>query len=166
MAAMRLLKFGRPELPLVILATFLSSISAFLHMSQNVFVGMVINTVHYNTLEAGQRSLTTFTLVLLCIYISDCLLTLFASVLYAIAATRCSCRLRTLVLRNMVRQDVAFFDTVRVGELLNRLSTDTEVIQMVVTANLAGWFIPLAQEALDKLMVGRTCVVVAHRLST
>ena len=44
--AMRLLKFGRPELPLVILATFLSSISAFLHMSQNVFVGMVINTVH------------------------------------------------------------------------------------------------------------------------
>jgi ABC-type multidrug transport system fused ATPase/permease subunit len=143
--AMRLLKFGRPELPLVILATFLSSISAFLHMSQNVFVGMVINTVHYNTLDAGQKALTTFTLVLLCIYISDCLLTLFASVLYSIAATRCSCRLRTLVLRNMIRQDVAFFDTVRVGELLNRLSTDTEVIQMVVTANLAGWFIPLAQ---------------------
>jgi ATP-binding cassette subfamily B protein len=151
--AMRLLKFGRPELPLVILATFLSSISAFLHMSQNVFVGMVINTVHYNTLEAGQRSLTTFTLVLLCIYISDCLLTLFASVLYAIAATRCSCRLRTLVLRNMVRQDVAFFDTVRVGELLNRLSTDTEVIQMVVTANLAGWFIPLAQVVIGLIAI-------------
>merc|ERR1711871_1396660 len=151
--AMRLLKFGRPELPLVILATFLSSISAFLHMSQNVFVGIVINTVHYNTLEAGQRSLTTFTLVLLCIYISDCLLTLFASVLYAIAATRCSCRLRTLVLRNMVRQDVAFFDTVRVGELLNRLSTDTEVIQMVVTANLAGWFIPLAQVTIGLIAI-------------
>jgi hypothetical protein len=77
---MRLLKFGRPELPLVILATFLSSISAFLHMSQNVFVGMVINTVHYNTLEAGQRSLTTFTLVLLSIYIGDCLSSLFAGV--------------------------------------------------------------------------------------
>merc|ERR1711968_309602 len=106
---------------------------------------MVINTVHYNTLEAGQRPLTTFTLVLLCIYISDCLLTLFASVPYAIAATRCSCRLRTLVLRIMVRQDVAFFDTVRVGELLNRLSTDTEVIQGVVTSNLVGWFIPSVQ---------------------
>jgi len=151
--AMRLLKFGRPELPLVILATFLSSISAFLHMSQNVFVGMVINTVHYNTLEAGQRSLTTFTLVLLSIYIGDCLSSLFAGVLYAIAATRCSCRLRTLVLRNMVRQDVAFFDTVRVGELLNRLSTDTEVIQMVVTANLAGWFIPLAQVVIGLIAI-------------
>ena len=79
------------------------------------------------------------------IYICDCMLSLFSSVLYTIAATRCSCRLRTLVLRNMLRQDVAFFDTVRVGELLNRLSTDTEVIQSVVTANLAGWFIPLCQ---------------------
>jgi ATP-binding cassette subfamily B protein len=45
----------------------------------------------------------------------------------------------------MLRQDVAFFDTVRVGELLNRLSTDTEVIQSVVTSNLVGWFIPSCQ---------------------
>ena len=88
---------------------------------------------------------TKFTLYLMGIYICDCMLSLFSSVLYTIAATRCSCRLRTLVLRNMLRQDVAFFDTVRVGELLNRLSTDTEVIQSVVTANLAGWFIPLCQ---------------------
>merc|ERR1712205_220730 len=65
----------------------------------------------------------------------------------------CSCRLRTLVLRNMLRQDVAFFDTVRVGELLNRLSTDTEVIQMVVTANLAGWFIPLCQVVIGLIAI-------------
>merc|ERR1719399_579829 len=142
---LRLLRFGRPELPLVVLATFLSSLSALLRMSQNVFVGMVINAVHYSSLNQGKTAVTTFTLYLLCIYVSDCILSLFSSVLYTIAATRCSCRLRTLVLRNMLRQDVAFFDTVRIGELLNRLSTDTEVIQMVVTANLAGWFIPLCQ---------------------
>merc|ERR1712216_783570 len=143
--AMRLLRFGKPELPLVISATFLASISAFLHMSQNIFVGMVINAVHYSSLNAGKSAVTTFTLYLLCIYVADCMLTLFSSVLYTIAATRCSCRLRTLVLRNMLRQDVAFFDTVRVGELLNRLSTDTEVIQSVVTSNLVGWFIPSVQ---------------------
>lgn len=142
---LRLLRFGKPELPLVISATFLSSLSALLHMSQNVFVGMVINAVHYSSLNTGKSEVTTFTMYLLCIYVVDCLLSLFSSVLYTIAATRCSCRLRTLVLRNMLRQDVAFFDTVRVGELLNRLSTDTEVIQTVVTANLAGWFIPLCQ---------------------
>jgi len=150
---MRLLRFGKPELPLVISATFLASISAFLHMSQNIFVGMVINAVHYSSLNAGKSAVTTFTLYLLCIYVADCMLTLFSSVLYTIAATRCSCRLRTLVLRNMLRQDVAFFDTVRVGELLNRLSTDTEVIQMVVTANLAGWFIPLCQVVIGLIAI-------------
>lgn len=150
---LRLLKFGKPELPLVIMATFLSSISAFLHMSQNIFVGMVINCVHYSSLDVGKDAVTTFTLYLLCIYVCDCMLTLFSSVLYTIAATRCSCRLRTLVLRNMLRQDVAFFDTVRVGELLNRLSTDTEVIQMVVTANLAGWFIPLCQVVIGLIAI-------------
>lgn len=45
---MRLMKFGKPELPLVVFATFLSSISALLHMSQNVFVGLMINSVHYS----------------------------------------------------------------------------------------------------------------------
>jgi len=92
-----------------------------------------------------QDQLNWITFVLLAIYIADAMLALFSGVLYTIAASRCSCRLRSLVLRNMLRQDVAFFDTVRIGELLNRLSTDTEVIQSVVTSNLVGWFIPSVQ---------------------
>jgi len=142
---LRLLRFGKPELPLVISATFLSAISAFLNMSQNFFVGWLIDIVRFSDLSMRQANLNWITIVLLIIYIADCLLALFSGVLYTIAAARCSCRLRSLVLRNMLRQDVAFFDTVRIGELLNRLSTDTEVIQSVVTSNLVGWFIPSCQ---------------------
>ena len=40
---LRLLRFGKPELPLVISATFLSAISAFLNMSQNFFVGWSVS---------------------------------------------------------------------------------------------------------------------------
>jgi len=142
---MRLLRFGKPELPLVISATFLAAISAFLNMSQNFFVGWLVDIVRFTRIgERGER-LNHIVLILLGVYICDSLLSLFSGVLYNIAATRCSCRLRSLVLRNMLRQDVAFFDTVRVGELLNRLSTDTEVIQNVVTSNLVGWFIPSVQ---------------------
>merc|ERR1711871_28937 len=141
----RLLRFGKPELPLVISATFLAAISAFLNMSQNFFVGWLIDIVRFTRIgERGER-LNHITLILLGVYIADSCLSLFSGVLYTIAAARCSCRLRSLVLRNMLRQDVAFFDTVRVGELLNRLSTDTEVIQGVVTSNLVGWFIPSVQ---------------------
>merc|ERR1711966_510156 len=142
---LRLLKFGKPELPLVISATFLSAICAFLNMSQNFFVGWLVDIVRFSDLSMRQDQLNWITFVLLAIYIADALLALFSGVLYTIAASRCSCRLRSLVLRNMLRQDVAFFDTVRIGELLNRLSTDMEVIQSVVTSNLVGWFIPSVQ---------------------
>jgi ABC-type multidrug transport system fused ATPase/permease subunit len=142
---LRLLQFGRPELPLVISATFLSAISAFLNMSQNFFVGWLIDIVRFSDISMRQQNLNWITCVLFIIYVCDSLLSLFSGVLYTTAAARCSCRLRSLVLRNMLRQDVAFFDTVRVGELLNRLSTDTEVIQSVVTSNLVGWFIPSCQ---------------------
>jgi ABC-type multidrug transport system fused ATPase/permease subunit len=142
---LRLLKFGKPELPLVISATFPSAICAFLNMSQNFFVGWLVDIVRFSDLSMRQDQLNWITFVLLAIYIADAMLALFSGVLYTIAASRCSCRLRSLVLRNMLRQDVAFFDTVRIGELLNRLSTDTEVIQSVVTSNLVGWFIPSVQ---------------------
>jgi len=142
---LRLLRFGKPELPLVISATFLSAICAFLNMSQNFFVGWLVDIVRFSDLSMRQDQLNWITFVLLAIYIADAMLALFSGVLYTIAASRCSCRLRALVLRNMLRQDVAFFDTVRIGELLNRLSTDTEVIQSVVTSNLVGWFIPSVQ---------------------
>ena len=114
-------------------------------MSQNFFVGWLVDIVRFSDLSMRQDQLNWITFVLLAIYIADALLALFSGVLYTIAASRCSCRLRSLVLRNMLRQDVAFFDTVRIGELLNRLSTDTEVIQSVVTSNLVGWFIPSVQ---------------------
>jgi len=114
-------------------------------MSQNFFVGWLVDIVRFSDLSMRQDQLNWITFVLLAIYIADAMLALFSGVLYTIAASRCSCRLRSLVLRNMLRQDVAFFDTVRIGELLNRLSTDTEVIQSVVTSNLVGWFIPSVQ---------------------
>eukprot|EP00960_Hanusia_phi_P007149 203485-Hanusia_phi.AAC.2 len=157
---LRLLRFGKPELPLVISATFLSAICAFLNMSQNFFVGWLVDIVRFSDLSMRQDQLNWITFVLLAIYIADAMLALFSGVLYTIAASRCSCRLRSLVLRNMLRQDVAFFDTVRIGELLNRLSTDTEVIQSVVTSNLVGWFIPSVQLTLVILSVTPVILIV------
>ena len=128
---LRLLKFGKPELPLVISATFLSAICAFLQHVAELLRRMVGR--HLCRFSDSRCARTSSTGSPSCSSASTSLtamLALFSGVLYTIAASRCSCRLRSLVLRNMLRQDVAFFDTVRVGELLNRLSTDTEVIQI------------------------------------
>jgi ABC-type multidrug transport system fused ATPase/permease subunit len=38
----------------------------------------------------------------------------------------------------MVQQEIAFFDVTRTGELLSRLSEDTQIIKNAATTNLSG----------------------------
>jgi ABC transporter fused permease/ATP-binding protein len=46
-------------------------------------------------------------------------------------------RLREDVFRSLVRQEVAFFDERRTGELVSRLASDTTVLQNTVSANIS-----------------------------
>src|ERR1700722_14106290 len=46
-------------------------------------------------------------------------------------------RLRKNVFNSIVKQEVGFFDENRTGELTNRLSSDTQVLQNAVTVNIS-----------------------------
>jgi ABC-type multidrug transport system fused ATPase/permease subunit len=46
-------------------------------------------------------------------------------------------RLRQNIFDSIVKQEVAFFDITRTGELTNRLSSDTQVLQNAVTVNIS-----------------------------
>ena len=54
-------------------------------------------------------------------------------------------RLRESVFNSIMKQDIAFFDKTRTGELVNRLSTDTTVIGNSVTTNISDGLRALAQ---------------------
>ena len=55
---------------------------------------------------------------------------------FTLAGTRVVCRLRNTLFASIIRQEVAFFDTNRTGELTSRLSSDTQVVQNAVTVSL------------------------------
>jgi ABC-type multidrug transport system fused ATPase/permease subunit len=57
--------------------------------------------------------------------------------LFELAGQRVVARLRTSVFSAIIRQDIKFFDTNRTGELTSRISSDTQVLQNAVTANLS-----------------------------
>ena len=57
--------------------------------------------------------------------------------LFTVAGERVVTRLRGDVYRHVVAQEVAFFDSRRTGELLNRLSSDTGVLQNTVSVNIS-----------------------------
>uniref|UniRef100_A0A5F8A0P3 ATP-binding cassette sub-family B member 10, mitochondrial n=1 Tax=Macaca mulatta TaxID=9544 RepID=A0A5F8A0P3_MACMU len=54
-----------------------------------------------------------------------------------LAGQRIVNRLRTSLFSSILRQEVAFFDKTRTGELINRLSSDTELLGRSVTENLS-----------------------------
>ena len=53
------------------------------------------------------------------------------------SGNRITKNLRDLVFRSIIRQEIAFFDKVRTGELINRLSTDTTIVGTSVTMNIS-----------------------------
>ena len=61
---------------------------------------------------------------------------MFRSWLFTLAGQRLVARLRTQLFESIIRQEVAFFDTNRTGELTNRLASDTQVIQNAITVSL------------------------------
>lgn len=57
--------------------------------------------------------------------------------LFAFTGQRIVSRLRTSLFSSILRQEVAFFDKTRTGELINRLSSDTALLGRSVTENLS-----------------------------
>ncbi|KAI4389281.1 hypothetical protein MLD38_001522 [Melastoma candidum] len=57
--------------------------------------------------------------------------------LFASASERVVARLRKDLFSHLVHQEIAFYDVTRTGELLSRLSEDTQVIKNAATSNLS-----------------------------
>lgn len=56
---------------------------------------------------------------------------------FTIVGYRVVSDLRTALYRSIVEQDIAFFDTSRTGDLLSRLSSDTQDVQRAMTVNIS-----------------------------
>ncbi|KAK2119233.1 ATP-binding cassette sub- B member 10, mitochondrial [Saguinus oedipus] len=65
-------------------------------------------------------------------------------------------RLRTSLFSSILRQEVAFFDKTRTGELINRLSSDAALLGRSVTENLSDGLKAGAQASL-----GASSVIIA-----
>ncbi|KAK4801279.1 hypothetical protein SAY86_021766 [Trapa natans] len=57
--------------------------------------------------------------------------------LFSSASERVVARLRKNLFSHLINQEIAFFDVTRMGELLSRLSEDTQIIKNAATTNLS-----------------------------
>ncbi|XP_071502591.1 uncharacterized protein [Diadema antillarum] len=130
----RVLALAKPETGIITLGLVALIGSSASTMAAPLFFGKVVD----QALKASSMNeVNRMVLILFLIFAGGAVCSMIRSWAFTLAGMRVVCRLRTNLFSAIIRQEVAFFDTNRTGELTNRLSSDTQVVQNAVTVNIS-----------------------------
>ncbi|XP_071475901.1 ATP-binding cassette sub-family B member 10, mitochondrial isoform X2 [Marmota flaviventris] len=135
--ARKLLGLVRPERGRLAAAVGFLAVSSVVTMSAPFFLGKVIDVIYASPTMDSSASLTDLCLGLTCVFLCGAAANAVRVYLMQSSGQRIVNRLRTSLFSSVLRQDVAFFDKTRTGELINRLSSDTALLGRSVTENLS-----------------------------
>ncbi|XP_041457068.1 ABC transporter B family member 27-like [Lytechinus variegatus] len=130
----RVLSLAKPEVGLISLGMVGLIGSSASSMAAPLFFGKVVDeAVTSKSMDGVNRVV----LILFLIFAGGAICSMVRSWSFTLAGMRVVCRLRNTLFAAIIRQEVAFFDTNRTGELTSRLSSDTQVVQNAVTVNIS-----------------------------
>lgn len=112
-------------------------ISSGVTMSVPFFIGKLIDFIQTGDKETMKEKLKTVSLILTGVFIIGALANFGRVYIIQSTGQRIVARLRQRLFRSIMSQDMAFFDKNKTGELINRLSTDSEVIGLSISQNLS-----------------------------
>ncbi|XP_009982106.1 PREDICTED: ATP-binding cassette sub-family B member 10, mitochondrial-like, partial [Tauraco erythrolophus] len=113
------------------------TVSSVITMSAPFFLGKVIDIIYTNPSEDFTVSLTSLCALLSGIFLCGAAANATRVYLMQTAGQRIVKRLRATMFSSILKQETAFFDKTRTGELINRLSSDTALLGRSVTENLS-----------------------------
>ncbi|KAM7278369.1 hypothetical protein ACFE04_005503 [Oxalis oulophora] len=104
--------------------------------------GMIIDIVSRDIKTPEQQAqamdaVKNTILAIILIVVIGSLCTALRAWLFASASERVVAQLRKDLFSHLIQQEIAFYDVTRTGELLSRLSEDTQIIKNVATTNLS-----------------------------
>ncbi|XP_059449915.1 ABC transporter B family member 27-like [Corylus avellana] len=138
----RVLSLAKPDAGKLVVATIALLIASTSSILIPKYGGMIIDIVsrEIRTPEQQAEALdairdTILDIVLIVVIGSLC--TAVRAWLFSSASERVVARLRKDLFSHLIHQEIAFFDVTRTGELLSRLSEDTQIIKNAATTNLS-----------------------------
>ncbi|KAK7292158.1 hypothetical protein RIF29_07895 [Crotalaria pallida] len=138
----RVFSLAKPEAGKLVIGTVALLIAATTSILVQKFGGKIIDIVSRDlrTPEERDKALdavkgTILEIFLIVIIGSIC--SALRAWLFSSASERVVARLRKNLFSHLVNQEIAFFDVTRTGELLSRLSEDTQIIKNAATTNLS-----------------------------
>lgn len=138
----RVFSLAKPDAGKLIVATIALLISSTSSILIPKYGGMIIDTVSRDTRTPEQQAealdaIKNTIIVIISIVVIGSVSTAIRSWLFASASERVVARLRKNLFSHLIQQEIAFFDVTRTGELLSRLSEDTQIIKSAATTNLS-----------------------------
>ncbi|XP_040926033.1 bile salt export pump [Betta splendens] len=145
----RILRLAHPERWRLAAAVGFLTVSSAVTMSAPFLLGKVIDTIYSSgaDTEAMTASLTSLCMVLSGVFLCGGAANAARVYLMQISGQQIVRDLRASVFSSILRQEMAFFDRNRTGELINRLSADTAVVGRSITDNLSDGLRAVAQAA-------------------
>ncbi|GFG39550.1 hypothetical protein Cfor_00980 [Coptotermes formosanus] len=135
--ARRLLSLAKPEKWKLFGAICLLMVSSSVTMAIPFCLGRVIDIIYTSDPLKVRGNLTTLSVVLLGVFLVGGLCNFGRVYLMSVSGQRIVQTLRQTVFGAIVKQEIAFFDKSKTGELVNRLSADTLLVSQSVTMNIS-----------------------------
>ncbi|CAO3664639.1 unnamed protein product [Rhizopus stolonifer] len=149
-----LFKLAKPEAKNLTAATGLLVVSSAITMSIPFSMGKIIDIVTNPSVDSYMGlTMPEFAGVLSMVFVVGAAANTARVMLFRISGERIIQRLRNNLYKSVLKQDMAFFDKNRTGELISRLSTDTAIVGKSLTNNVSDGLRALATAAVGSSMM-------------
>ncbi|XP_001379107.2 ATP-binding cassette sub-family B member 10, mitochondrial [Monodelphis domestica] len=135
--ALRLMGLAYPERWRLTAAVGFLTVSSVVTMSAPFFLGKIIDVIYTSPTGDHVNSLTQLCVFLSGVFLCGAAANAVRVYLMQTSGQRIVNRLRGNLFSSVLKQEVAFFDKTRTGELINRLSSDTALLGRSITENLS-----------------------------
>ncbi|EOA17806.1 hypothetical protein CARUB_v10006204mg [Capsella rubella] len=138
----RVFALAKPDAGKLVIGTIALLIGSTTNLLVPKFGGMIIDIVSRDVKTPEQQTesliaVRNSVVIILLIVVIGSLCTALRSWLFNSASERVVARLRKDLFKHLMHQEIAFYDVTKTGELLSRLSEDTQIIKNAATTNLS-----------------------------
>jgi len=134
----RLLALAKPQWRILALGTVFLVLASVMALLYPQAVRIIINRLNQKTQTSW--SIDFVAIAMLGIFVIQGVSVALRHYFFTLAGERIVAHLREALYHNIIFQEIAFFDRHRTGELLNRLSSDTTILQSAVSVNVSKVF--------------------------
>ncbi|GJQ65040.1 hypothetical protein Trydic_g7194 [Trypoxylus dichotomus] len=135
----RLLSLAKPERWKLIGAVCLLFVSSTVTMAVPFSLGKILDIIYNSTnnIQDARKRLSNVCGILVAIFLLGAVCNFGRIYIMSTAGYRMTQALRLKVFSSILKQEQGFFDTRKTGELVNRLSADTQIVGQALSSNIS-----------------------------